>query len=166
LTNDGFWLQAPYRQPSVFSFFLPDYQPPGDIVGYVASRQIPNRFLALPEFQLKTAVTSNHLQNKYKWDIYNGYVGTYQGSRLNLDFSRWLDKAETSEGLTEIIDDFDLLFCSGTLPQDFKIRMHDVINSNTAWMPGNSNWAAEYENWRVQTAMQVVLCSPFCAVSQ
>ncbi|MEO1619180.1 MAG: DUF1800 family protein [Planctomycetota bacterium] len=166
LTNDGYWQQAPYKQPSVFSFFLPDYQPPGEIIDHTPSRRIPNGFLTAPEFQVKTAVTSNHLQNKFKWDIYNGYAWAYSGSRVNFDYSRWTDIVGTSEGLMQVLDEFDLLFCSGTLPQDFKLRMHDVISTNTAWMPDNSTWASEYENWRVQTAMQVILCSPFAAVSQ
>ncbi len=32
---DGIWGQAPYRSPSVFNFYLPDFQPAGDITNVI-----------------------------------------------------------------------------------------------------------------------------------
>ena len=164
--HDGDWIQEPYKQPSVFSFFLPDYQPPGKIVLYQPSRRIPNGFLTAPEFQVKTAVTSNQLQNRYKWDLYNGYVWTYQGCRLNFNYDRETEMASTSEGLRDLIDELDLVFCCGTLPQDYKDSMHQVITSNTAWMVNNATYHERWALFRVQTAVQATVCSPFCAVTQ
>jgi uncharacterized protein (DUF1800 family) len=57
--------QMPFRSPSVFNFYLPDYQPPGDLIGYVPSRRIPREALFAPEFQVMTALTANRLLNRF-----------------------------------------------------------------------------------------------------
>ena len=43
--------QGPYKSPSVFNFYLPDYQAP-DLVGYTPSRRLPYNEVFHPEFQI------------------------------------------------------------------------------------------------------------------
>lgn len=168
------WIQEAYNSASVFNFYLPDYQPPGSLTGYTPSRRIPNGFLAGPEFQIKTAVTSNVLQNRYYWDT-NAQGTTNSGSsngvaylqnKVTFNWDREKEMASTSDGLHELIDHLDLVYCCGTMPQDFKDQMHQVITDNTSWQLNNGYWRQFYELNRVQTAIRVVVCSPFCAVTQ
>jgi Protein of unknown function (DUF1800) len=73
--------QSPYSTPSVFNFYVSDYQPAGDILNAVPSSRIPNGSLKTPEFQIVNAITSNRTGNFYR-DIIKagsrteGHLGT------------------------------------------------------------------------------------------
>jgi hypothetical protein len=173
LPQDWNWLQEPYKQPSVFNFFQPDFQPPGDLIGFQPSRRIPNGSLVAPEFQQKTAVTSNRLVNRYIWDI-SSQRAQFRASNsnydmtcnLNFDLSDEKSLATNDADMPKLLDRLDLVFCCGTLPQDFKDRVVQVINSETQWMKNNNDWRAELENFRVESAMIAVATSPFAAVAE
>lgn len=167
------WLQETYKSPSVFNFFSPQYQPPGDLLDFQPSRRIPNRALYAPEFQQKTAVTSNRLINRYIWDISSQRARfTASGANynfecnLNFDLSAEKQLATRNEDMPKLLDLFDLVLCSGSLPQDFKDRIVEVVNTETNWMKNNANWRKELENFRVESALIAVTTSPFAAVSE
>lgn len=173
LPLDWNWLQEPYKQPSVFNFFLPDFQPPGDLIGYQPSRRIPNGVLVAPEFQQKTAVTSNRLINRYIWDISSQRARfTASGSEysmechLNFDLEAEKRLATNDQDMVKLLDLFDLLYCCGSLPQDFKDRVVEVVNRETQWMKNNSTWRDELESYRVESALIAVLTSPYAAVGE
>jgi uncharacterized protein (DUF1800 family) len=170
--RNGDWTQEPYKQPSVFSFFLPSYQPPGDLITAAASPRIPNGNLVAPEFQLKTSVTTNRLINRF---ISNSEAlrapftasGTGYSHVCNLDFNLeeelgWASQSEAD--LMKVVDRFDLLFCCGTMPQSFKTKIVDVINTETRWMLGNATNASNYPRYRVSSALAIVLTSPYAAI--
>lgn len=173
LPQDWNWLQEPYKQPSVFSFYLPEFQPPGDMIGFQPSRRIGNGFLVAPEFQQKTAVTSNRLINRYIWDIssqrarFTASNGNYYNLECNLNFQLDAEKAMATNDadMPKLLDHLDLVFCCGTLPQDFKDRIVEVINLETQWMFNNTTWRGELENFRVGCALIAVTTSPFAAVA-
>ena len=167
------WLQEPYKQPSVFNFFLPDFQPPGDLIGFQPSRRIPNGTLVAPEFQQKTAVTSNRLVNRYIWDISSQRAqfrwSSYKHNmECNLQFNLGAEKALAThdEDMPKLLDRLDLVFCCGTMPQDFKDRIVTVINQETRWMQNNDTWRSELENFRVESALIAVATSPFAAIAE
>lgn len=171
--QDWNWLQEPYKQPSVFNFFLPDFQPPGDLIGFQPSRRIPNGSLVAPEFQQKTAVTSNRLMNRYLWDISSQRARfTASSTKYNLecnlifDFSAEKTLATNDADMPKLLDLFDLVFCCGTLPQDFKDRVVQVVNQETQWMKNNSTWRPELEDYRVESALMAVATSPFAAIAE
>ncbi|MDZ4853124.1 MAG: DUF1800 family protein [Pirellulaceae bacterium] len=63
---DSTFDQSPYTQPSVFNFYVADYQPAGDVVNYVPSSRLQESSLFAPEFQLINAITSNTTNNFYR----------------------------------------------------------------------------------------------------
>ena len=63
--------QAPYAQPSVFNFYLPNYQPPGEIVNSSASPANPYGELYAPEFQILTPIYANGIANRLRSDCQN-----------------------------------------------------------------------------------------------
>ena len=173
IPQDWNWLQEPYKQPSVFNFFLPDFQPPGDLIGYQPSRRIPNGVLVAPEFQQKTAVTSNRLVNRYIWDISSQRARfTASGSEYSMEchlvFDLEAEKrlATNDQDMSKLLDLLDLVYCCGSLPQDFKDRVVEVVNLETQWMKNNNTWRQEMENVRVESALIAVVTSPYAAVAE
>lgn len=163
------WLQESYQAPSVFNFFLPNFQPPGELLGLRPSRRVPNGALVAPEFQQKTAVTSNYLMSKYVWDISAQKAHfTFNGTECNLFFHLDSEKALASEDedMPKLLDLLDLVYCCGTMPQDYKDRIVEVINQETAWMRNNAQWRPELENFRVESALIQVATSPFAAIGE
>jgi uncharacterized protein (DUF1800 family) len=59
--------QSAYMAPSVFNFYLPSYQPAGDIAGYTPSSRQPLRKIAAPEFQVMNAITIPRTANLIHW---------------------------------------------------------------------------------------------------
>ncbi|TWU59472.1 hypothetical protein Poly51_22600 [Rubripirellula tenax] len=199
--RDYDWTQEPYKSPSVFNFFLPSFQPPGELISFQPSRRIPNGDLVAPEFQQQTAVTANRLMNRYIWDLSRGGAlftasnGTVYNLRcdmtFNLDADRalvnddnltnkgsltdaeWevIQRAEAAQSdLVTLIDKYDLLFCSGTMPQDFKDDIAYVVLKETDWMIGNTGgtpqWQTRAGEFRVLTTLISILTSPFAAIEE
>ncbi|MEM9826845.1 MAG: DUF1800 family protein [Planctomycetota bacterium] len=176
LPQDYNWNQAAYRQPTVFSFFMPTYQPPGPLADGPASRRLAYGRLVAPEFQQKTAVTSNRLMNRYIWDISSRKARFSSGGSTNpnyqlrcemiFDLDREDDMSRTVETLPDLVDHFDILHCCGTMPQDYKDKMVETINTETSWMPGNTRWSPEYARFRTHAALMATVLSPFAAIGE
>lgn len=191
---DYHWTQEPYKSPTVFNFFLPSYQPPGDLIGFEPSRRIANGTLVAPEFQQKTAVTSNRLMNRYIGDINRGSAffrarNANYSMECHLTFDLDDDRALTqtddldnvdvannndaalmpvaqASNLARLLDKYDLLFCQGTMPQDFKDKIALVVLKETDWMNTNATWADRAGEFRVTTALIAVTTSPFAAIEE
>ena len=84
--------------------------------------------------------------------------------RFNLDAEKAL--ATNDEDMPKLLDLLDLVFCCGTMPQDFKDRVVTVINEETQWMKNNNTWRPELENFRVEGALIAVATSPFAAIAE
>ena len=171
--RDYDWLQEPYKQPTVFSFYLPSYQPPGELVDEF-SRRVPNGNLVAPEFQQKTAVTSNRLINRYIWDI-TSRSASFSARNLPhyemecnivFDLEEEDAMATTPAGLKRVIDRFDLVHCAGTMPQDYKDLMAATIEEKTDWMKRSPNYQSLFEKFRTNAALMTTVLSPFAAIQE
>jgi hypothetical protein len=164
------WIQEPYQSPTVFNFFLPSYQPPGELVSSAPSKRIPNGSLVAPEFQQKTSVTSNRLIEKFIWDISGQRARSldHQGKVCYLNFDLEYEKSLTTDDndMPKLMDLLDLVFCCGTMPQDYKDRCVEVINQETNWMRTNATWGWDLENSRAESAIIQVATSPFSAIAE
>ena len=167
------WTQEPYKQPTVFSFFLPSYQPPGELIGYQPNSRIPNGNLVAPEFQQKTAVTSNRLMNYYIWNIssrrarFTGRGELYDlECHLNFNLDEEDDMVGSREGLAAVVDRFDILHACGTVPQDYKNKLVDEVHSDTDWMLRNADFSSLYPEFRTNAALMSTVLSPFAAIEE
>ncbi len=167
------WSQDPYRSPSVFNFYLPDYQPGGEMLTAVPSRRVPNGFYAAPEFQLLTPVVANRLTNRYIWDTSAGFSQqNWNGEnfttecQLVFQLQEEHELADSDDNMIKLMDKFDLVFCNGSLPQDYKEKCVQVINTETAWMVNNTTWRPRMGEIRTECALRAVLLSPYCAVTE
>jgi uncharacterized protein (DUF1800 family) len=136
--------QYPLSSPSVFNFYLPDYEPPG---------AIGNAGLVGPEFQILNSVfgitTPNNLYNL----IHNATVGSF-----SLDLA---PQAALSDNATALVDNVDLLLAHGTLSGDTRAKVVAAVNGVTAAMvPSGSTLALT----KARVAVYLVAVSPDCAV--
>ena len=151
--------QMPFRAPSVFNYYLPDYQPPGDLLGYNPSRRIPGDALYAPEFQVLNAVTANRFINRIKGYTRSRYVQNNMRRgrcRIVFDLSEELELAKNNDNLPEILRRFDLLLCNGSLREETKSSIINAITSEST--------SASQNVARVEEALLAVLMSPDCAI--
>ncbi len=130
------WTQRHLGSPSVFNFWLPDYQPPGDIVSYKTSPKIPNGFLTASEFALLTAVTANRTPNYYRW---MANTGVSQHTLLNnssytlkctltLDFDEAIALANDPRAL---VDYLDITLAAGQLSDETRDNLIAALHDTT-----------------------------------
>lgn len=160
--------QEAYRSPSVFNFWLTDFQPAGDIISFRPSRRLPNGSLVAPEFQMQTSVTANYLIQFFIWQLGSE---TFDVGHNNADkdgFLNWDDEmamveaSEGTEGLVKLVDYLDLVHCSGTIPQAYKDKIIEIVERDTANLTTNG----DYAKIRFSTAQLAVISSPFCAIAE
>jgi uncharacterized protein (DUF1800 family) len=133
--------QYPLSAPSVFNFYLPDYEPPG---------VISTAGLVGPEFQILNAVYGITTPNV----IYN-LITTTAGS-FSLDLTP--QAALTTEAL---VDNIDLLLTHGMLSSATRAQIVIAVNGiTTALVPSGSTLALT----KARQAIYLIAVSPDCAV--
>jgi uncharacterized protein (DUF1800 family) len=136
--------QSPFDYPSVFSFYLPDYQPIGSIL---------DRDLTAPEFQIHNDVTALSLPNAIRTLVYDGIsgdIGKRGYSQGDLDLTYEIGLAGDTGAL---LDHLDMMLTAGRLSGANRTVIAGVIDS----MPGGSD--AEREA-RVQRALSLFALLP------
>ncbi|HED19098.1 MAG TPA: DUF1800 family protein, partial [Gammaproteobacteria bacterium] len=147
--------QAVYSAPSVFGFYSPDFQPPGDIPSYKPSRLIPNGQIYAPEFQIMTPVAdfsflrliSQYTRNEFaRFTLPNA-----TDNEVRFDFS---DEIALAERPSELLAHLDLLLCHGGLSNGSKDIITKIISSE-------DTFNAEL---RAKMAIYSVMSSSDCAI--
>jgi uncharacterized protein (DUF1800 family) len=152
LINPSEWYgQAPLRSPSVFNFFRPTYQQPGEIrdLGLVS-----------PEFQIATDTMLVATPNDLDWRIFYFYIGsTYSYAldpdQLLMDYAATLNPLAANPG--QLVDRLSLLLMSGQMSP----FMRDVLLTRLNALPNNNGGRD-----RVQHALYLVLNSPEYAIQK
>jgi hypothetical protein len=151
----------PFRSPSVFNFYLPDYQPPGDLIGYTPTRRIPREALFAPEFQVLTSVISNKMVNEFVSIGRQLYVRgrpRVGQSRIYFNLDEEIELAKDNANLPEILRRFDLWLCNGSLSEKTKTTIINAITSEST--------KASQARQRLEEALIAVVLSPDCAVEE
>ncbi|MEM1226902.1 MAG: DUF1800 family protein [Planctomycetota bacterium] len=164
---NGEWVQAPYRSPSVFNFYLPNYQPAGPLTTYTASRRIPNREIFAPEFQVYTSVVQNKMANRYRSEVYNKEsrhvpINNTKTGRVEVYLSLNFDKYEAIVADTanpdrhaDLVAALDLDLCGGTMSDRARQSLVDAIDADSV-NPNSGN----YVNDVTRAAVASVVTSP------
>lgn len=153
------WAQYPYGSPSVFNFYLPDFQPAGDITDHVASERIPERTLYAPEFQLLDGVFANRTPNRYRSDALNGRtVHTNLNNsngllRCTINYDFTTEQALASDPAA-LVEHLDATLCCGTMSDEARQALVDAISISTN------------TNNRYRAALTSVLTSPAFAIAE
>lgn len=134
--------QAPLESPTVFNFYLPDYQQPGTFA---------DNGLYSPEFEITNESTTYTAANKYYDFIANGYQGVagYQNDRPLIDLSSLVADIGTPSTVADTLNDA-LLY--GTMSTD----MHAALVT----MLGGTFSAGATAQEKAWSALYVTVLSP------
>ena len=138
--------QAAQRSPTVFNFFLPGYQLPGEIA---------TLGLYSPEFQITTDTYINRLTNELGGKIYwawFGNTGLGDWDPVQVDLNRDLPLATNP---ADLIARYNLLFMSGRM-SDF---MRTTLVAHISEINQN-NSGSDWQRYRLQDALWLILTSP------
>jgi uncharacterized protein (DUF1800 family) len=156
--------QRPYGSNSVFNFYRPDYQHPGEL---------KNNNLHSPEFQILTEsmimAQINTLSNAVFWrDTAHDWLeptidGTWDtfSPRLHLDSERELSKKPA-----ELLDHLNLVLMAGQMSQPMYELLLNYLNAHQVdptWDAGRQIWARDT---LVYEALFLVMASPEYAVQR
>jgi len=107
---DYLYGQSPQRSPSVFNYFQPEYQPPGDIA---------NAGLVAPEFQLSTANNLAGMHNAIMYFTLYSNDGSEPPEETDIVLN--LDPLITIAGNhSALLDELDMIFMAGQMTSDMK----------------------------------------------
>jgi uncharacterized protein (DUF1800 family) len=138
--------QSLLNAPSVFNFFLPDYQPPGPLAA---------AGLYAPEFQIMTSSTAITSVNRYNRMIGDGFgeIADDPGI-MRLSFEEELEVADDPEALIDLLD---LKMACGALSEETK----QILLTAYREMPADAS-----AETRVKMIAQLISLSPDFAVLQ
>lgn len=154
--------QLPFRSQTVFNYYLPDYQPPGNLTTYTPSRRNPYGAAFAPELQLLNGVTANKTINEIKQHIRQRYVqfGMRVGTcRITFNLNEELEMMKNLGNIDELLERYDLLLCNGTLTEDTKA----VIKSSLTAEPVN---LSSTNDERLEELLLAILISPDCVIEE
>jgi uncharacterized protein (DUF1800 family) len=157
--NDRYWSQGygfynntgqhVLSAPTVFNFYLPDFQPIGDIAA---------QGLTAPEFKLHNtskAFSSINmywaLANYWEWDIFSNWEESGLASNVHLDWEDFLPLADEPELL---VNKLDKLMTFGQLSDQTRDNIIPVLN-DTYW-----TWSDNWREERIKSAIYYILVSP------
>lgn len=156
--NSKFWMTGyafenetyhlPLSSPSVFNFYLPDYQPNGEIL---------NNDLYAPEFEIHNSVTSIGFANQANaWSRQDRIF-----SITDLNYSVPLQRSELLEMAQEpevLVNELDMVLCFGEMTEETR---NTIINALQTIDFGTSI----LEN-RVEVALYLTMISPDFAIQK
>ncbi|MFK7738305.1 MAG: DUF1800 family protein [Pirellulaceae bacterium] len=151
--------QYPYGSPSVFNFYLPDFQPAGEITSYVASENLPGDSLYAPEFQLLDGVYANRIPNLFRGNVNNGvFTQTLlwrdEGNITATTTFDYPDEIALAGDPQKLVEYLDAKLCCGTMDDKTRQRIVEAISISTN------------ENNRYRAALSAVLNSPACNIAE
>ena len=138
--------QSPLAAPSVFNFFLPDYQP----IGPVADAD-----MVAPEFQVHNSRTGVGFINKVNdWAVWNYVMDSWEEGDpwVTVNFDQLRDLAFDPEAL---LNRLDLIFTHGQLSD----RTRDIVKSAIEPLI-----TGDFRQSRVELATYLIMISPDYAI--
>ena len=148
--------QAPLRSPTVFNFFVPDYQAGGEVQA---------KGLVSPEFQILTDTIAVSTPNYLYHQVFCNYTGSqdcYGSDDAGTMQIRAPDDAALAvSNPSALIDKYNLLFMSGQMSPFMKNILLNRVNSIDA-----GNRGASQGTFRVQHLLYLILNSPEYAIQK
>jgi uncharacterized protein (DUF1800 family) len=179
--------QSPYLMPSVFNFYLPDFQPAGPLTTFSPSSRIAHGTIVAPEFQIVNDITSNRTGNFYRDRVATGnrtenhlifnrtYTNTAGVITTNLhstrtvvtyDFSSEQNLVTSEVGIESVLERLDLYLCGGTLSNSYKSIMRTALLNELALAGGSGNVSAAEALGIAQAAILSIVTSPSFSVTE
>jgi uncharacterized protein (DUF1800 family) len=141
LSPDYLLNQAPFRSPSVFNFYRPEYVPP-------RSQALANKMVA-PEFQIANDTTVASYVNFISQTLENN---VYWYDDIEAQYDYYLEIANDSKNL---IDKLDLVLTGGQLSEFTRSTVLSVIEAVKLASLNDQNGRLQ----RVRYAITLIMCS-------
>ena len=144
--------QSPLGSPTVFNFFLPDYQPSGTIT---------EQGMYAPEFQIHNSQTSIAFVNKVdNWMNWGVLMNTWEtiGTSVYLDKSSLIPLAKDPQVL---VNRLDILLTHGNLSDEVR----EIIETALTEIKYENLWDY-YLEYRVNMALYLFMMSPDYAIQK
>ena len=142
--------QAPQRSPTVFNFFKPDFEQPGEV---------EQRGLVSPEFQILTDTAVVATPNYFFHEVFCDYTGSTNcwasDDPTTMQMNEDRDAALAATDPAGLVDKYSALFMSGQMSP----FMHDVLITRLNQLT-EDNYGQDLGRTRVQHALYLILNSP------
>ncbi len=164
--------QTPLRSPTVFNYFLPDYQHPGVLA---------SNGLITPEFQISSETNVIRQTNYLFGGIYstssttnltNGYTNGFSSFKngnhdMMMDFSLWMgprtsgtDYWSNTTNLRALIQEFSKILMAGGMSTNLEDQIYNYV-SNTANITYNATTPSDSERRnRIRAILYLIAVSP------
>lgn len=149
---NGYYLRETVKQhvlaaPSVFNFYLPTYQPAGDIT---------SAGLVAPEFKLHNTATSIAYINLIHQGLFNNLLHSWEDTSpdpdaVYLDLDALENICNDAESL---INELDILLTHGQLTDETRHILRETLDA-VYW-----NTDSQYKYYRVRLAIFLIMISP------
>jgi uncharacterized protein (DUF1800 family) len=153
--------QTPLAATSVFNFFYPDFQYPGEMA---------QLGMTTPEFQLSNASTTMNLTNGITSSILNpgntnGYMN-YRSGAIGMDLGPYMTSAQTSNaGIPSLVDAISTLLTSGNLTSATRTTIINYVANNTNFPMAATPTNTEMRN-RVRAIVHLITTSAEFAIQR
>jgi uncharacterized protein (DUF1800 family) len=142
--------QAPGRSPTVFNFYKPDFEQPGEI---------EQRGLVSPEFQILTDTAVVATPNYFFHEVFCDYTGSTNcwasDDPTTMQMNEDRDAALAATDPAGLVDEYSALFMSGQMSP----FMRDVLITRLDQLT-EDNYGQDLGRTRVQHALYLILNSP------
>lgn len=142
--------QAPLRSPTVFNFFKPDFEQPGEV---------EDRGLVSPEFQILTDTAIVATPNYFFHEVFCDYTGSTNcwasDDPTTMQMNEDRDAALAATDPAGLVDEYNALFMSGQMSP----FMRDVLITRLNLLT-EDNYGQDLGRTRVQHALYLILNSP------
>lgn len=155
--------QTPLNSTTVFNFFYPDYQYPGELA---------RAGMTTPEFQLTNDSNTMNLTNLITQGSLtnnaanaNGYVSFFGSSAVTLDLAPYMTAAQTSNaGIPALVDALSALLAGGNLSSAARTTLINYV-ANTGNFPYTTPTATQMRD-RVRAIVQLIVTSAEYAIQK
>lgn len=148
--------QFPLASPSVFNFYLPSYEPPGEIIQRNERLPITQMPLVAPEFQILHATTAIDTPNYFLEAVNETQTSPKPGRAVALDLDPQVQLAGKPE---ELLRNVDTLLTSGMMSEATRETILKAVKS----LPDDTD---EAKLERAKMAVYLTLVSPDYAVQK
>lgn len=148
--------QFPLASPSVFNFYLPSYEPSGEIADHNQRLPLTRQPFVGPEFQILHATTALSAPNYFLAALDNQDVFTRRRDTLALDLDPQIRLAANTK---DLVQNIDTLLTSGMMSDSTR----SIISTAIERLPDDSDEALAE---RAKLAIYLTLISPDYAVQK
>ncbi len=148
--------QFPLASPSVFNFYLPSYEPPGEIIQRNERLPVTAVPLVGPEFQILHATTAIDTPNYFLDAVNETRVNPKAGLAVSLNLEPQIRLADKPD---DLLKNVDTLLTSGMMSESTRTIILKAIKS----LPDDSD---EAKLERAKMAVYLTLVSPDYAVQK